>query len=122
MGKMCFAADMEELTMKAIIKAHDYMDVVNDLRRIQETINYGTDKVAGQLDCELRQKYPAIIAMLQFAASLPMQPPQYSIIVSDVSPKKANLWQDYYGILCDAAIKKGIKKDISYCIDHVEDS
>lgn len=121
MGKIFFASDMEALTFKAISESHDCADLTNDLRIIQETIIYGTDEEAGLLDCRLRQKYPGIVTMLQFCDSLPRQPFRYSAMASiDESPSKARLRQDYYGILCDVAIKKGIKKSISDCIDYVE--
>lgn len=121
MGKIFFASDMEVSTLKAISEAPDCADIANDLFKIQETIMHGTDEEAGLLDCRLRQKYPGIITMLHFCDSLPRQPFRYSTTTSlNESPNKARLRQDYYGILCDAAIKKGIKKSISDCIDYVE--
>lgn len=120
MGKIHFKTDMETATLKAIKEAHDCTEVATDLLRIQNTIAYGTDEEAMHLDLELRRKYPIIDAMLQIANSLPMQPSQRTATVSGESPSKANLWQDYYGILCDTAVKKNIKKSIEDCIDHVE--
>ena len=120
MGNIHFKADMETATLKAIKEAHDCTEVANDLLRIQRIIANGTDEEAMRLDLELRRKYPIIDAMLQIANSLPMQPSQRTATVSGESPSKANLWQDYYGILCDTAVKKNIKKSIEDCIDHVE--
>ena len=120
MGKIHFKDDVKVATWKAINEAHDCADVATDLLRIQNTIAYGTDEEAMHLDLELRRKYPIIDAMLQIANSLPMQPSQRTATVSGESPSKANLWQDYYGILCDTAVKKNIKKSIEDCIDHVE--
>lgn len=60
--------------------------------------------------------------MLQIANSLPVQPSQCAAAAAGESPSKANLWQDYYGILCHIAVKKGIKKSIEDCIDHVSKS
>ena len=44
--------------------------------------------------------------------------------IQNKDPKMAgysvNLEQDYWGILCDIAIKKGIKKGLEDCIGHVE--
>lgn len=120
MGKIHFKADMETATLKAIKEAHDCTEVANDLLRIQRIIANGTDEEAVHLDLELRRKYPIIDTMLQIANSLPMQPSQRTAAVSVESPSKANLWQDYYGILCDTAVKKNIKKSIEDCIDHVE--
>lgn len=121
MGKIFFASDMEALTFKVISESHDCADIANDLHMIQETITYGTDEDARLLDCRLRQKYTCIVSMLQFCDSLPKQPFRYSATTSlNESPNKAKLRQDYYGILCEVAIKKEIKKNISDCIDYVE--
>lgn len=117
-----FKADMETATLKIINEAYDCAEAANDLLRIQNTIAYGTDEDAMCLDSELRRKYPAINAMLQIADSLPMQPSQRVASASIESPSKANLRQDYYGILCDIAVKKNIKKSIQDCIDYTEES
>ena len=76
MGVIHFATDLESLTLNAIAKAHYCVDIVYDLSRIQTTIQYGTERDAGTLDLELRQKYPAICAMLQTANSMPTLPLQ----------------------------------------------
>ena len=119
MGKIYFKADMENATLKVIKEAHDCAEIANDLIRIQRIIAIGTDEDALHLDLELRQKYPVIDTMLQIANSLPVQPSQCAAAAAGESPNKANLRQDYYGILCDTAVKKGIKKSIEDCIDHV---
>ena len=119
MGVIHFATDLESLTLNAIAKAHDCVDIVYDLSRIQTTIQYGTERDAGTLDLELRQKYPAICAMLQTANSMPTLPLQRTSVARNESVNKANLRQDYYGILCDTAIKKGIKKNFEECIDRI---
>lgn len=120
MGKIYFAEGMEASTLKAINEAHDCADIANDLCRIQKTLTYGTDEEARQLDYEMRQKYPTICDMLSFSNSLSKQPSRYVAVTSEDAPYRASLWQDYYGILCHAAIKKGIKMSISDCIDHIE--
>ena len=56
MGKIYFASDLREQTLKALMEAHDCADVKNDLDRIQWTIQYGTNEQAGYLDREMRQK------------------------------------------------------------------
>ena len=119
MGKIHFKDEMEVATWKTIKETHDCVDVATDLLRIQNTIAYGTDEEAMRLDLELWEKYPAINAMLQIANSLPIQPSQCASAAGE-SPSKANLRQDYYGILCDTAVKKNIKKSIEDCIDHIE--
>lgn len=122
MGKIYFKADMENTTLNVIKEAHDCAEVANDLIRIQRTIAIGTDEDALHFDLELRRKYPVIDTMLQIANSLPVQPSQCAAAAAGESPSKANLWQDYYGILCDIAVKKGIKKSVEDCIDHVSKS
>lgn len=122
MGKIHFKADMENATLKVIKDAHDCAEVANDLLRIQNTIAYGTDEEAMRLDLELWKKYPTINAMLQIANSLPVQPSQCAAAAAGESPSKANLRQDYYGILCHIAVKKRIKESIEDCIDHVSQS
>ena len=122
MGKIYFASDLRERTLKALMEAHDCADVKNDLDRIQWTIQCGTNEQAGYLDWEMRQKYPMIDYMLQVANHFPAQAhsPRYCGKSITASPEKSNLEQDYWGILCDTAIKKGIKKRLEDCIDHVE--
>ena len=33
---------------------------------------------------------------------------------------KENLKLDFYGIICDVALKKGLKESLKDCIDHAE--
>lgn len=120
MGKIHFKADMKAAVLKIINESHDCAEIASDLFRIQRMIVYGTDEEAMHLDLELRRKYPIIDTMLRIANSLPTQPYQRTAAVSGETPSKANLWQDYYGILCDTAVKKNIKKNIEDCIDHIE--
>lgn len=124
MGKIYFASDLAERTLKALTETHEDMDVMNDLKRIQQMIQYGTNEQARALDREMRKKYPMIDCLLQAADNIPAQA-HFSIYCGQgitVSPEKSNLEQDYWGILCDTAIKKGIKRSIEDCIDHVEDA
>lgn len=122
MGKIYFASDLAERTLKALMEAHDCADVKKDLDRIRQMIQYGTKEQARALDQEMRQKYPMIDYMLQAADNIPAQA-HSSIYCGQgimVSPEKSNLEQDYWCILCDTAIKKGIKRRLEDCIDHVE--
>ena len=67
------------------------------------------------------QKYPAIDAMLRAADAMQTTPiPPYFATAKSVPSAKSNLQQDYWGIICDAAISKGIKKSIEDCIDHID--
>lgn len=120
MGKIYFASDLKERTLKALMEAHDCADVKNDLDRIQWTIQCGTNEQAGYLDREMRQKYPMIDYMLQSTDRFPARPARYCVETAASSFEKSNLEQDYWGILCDTAIKKEIKRSVEDCVDHVE--
>lgn len=120
MGKIYFASDLAERTLKALMEAHDCADVKKDLDRIRQMIQYGTNEQARALDQEMRQKYPMIDYMLQTTNRFPARPARYCVETAASSFEKSNLEQDYWGILCDTAIKKGIKRSIEDCIDHIE--
>lgn len=120
MGKIYFASDLRERVLKELMEAHDCADVKNDLDRIQWTIQCGTNEQAEYLDREMRQKYPMIDYMLQVANHFPVRPARHCVETAASSFEKSNLEQDYWGILCDTAIKKGVKKGLEDCIDHVE--
>ena len=120
MGKIYFASDLAERTLKALMEAHDCADVKKDLDRIRQMIQYGTNEQARALDQEMRQKYPMIGYMLQTTNRFPARPARYCVETAASSFEKSNLEQDYWGILCDTAIKKGIKRSIEDCIDHIE--
>lgn len=121
MGKIYFASDLAERTLKALMEAHDCADVKKDLDRIRQMIQYGTNEQARALDQEMRQKYPMIDYMLQTTNRFPARPARYCVETAASSFEKSNLEQDYWGILCDTAIKKGIKRRLEDCIDHVVD-
>ena len=121
MGTIHFVSGLESLTLKALKDAEDCADILKDLGRINDTITYGSEQDARALDYELQQKYPAIDAMLRAADALQTAPISSSLATAKSVPSaKSNLRQDYWGIICDAAIKKGIKKSIEDCIDHIE--
>ena len=102
MGTIHFVSDLESSALKALKDAEDCADIVNDLGR-------------------MLQKYPAIDAMLRVADTLQTAPiSSYFAAAKSVPSAKSNLQQDYWGIICDAAIKKGIKKSIEDCIDYIE--
>ena len=121
MGTIHFVSDLESSALKALKDAEDCADIVNDLGRIYYTITHGSEQDARALDHELRQKYPAIDAMLRAADALQTTPIlSYFATAKSVPSAKSNLQQDYWGIICDAAISKGIKKSIEDCIDHID--
>lgn len=119
MGKIYFASDLRERTLKALMEAHDRVDVKNDLDRIQWTIQCGMNEQARALDREMRQKYPMIDYMLQSTDRFSARPTRYCVETAASSLEKTNLEQDYWGILCDTAVKREIKRNIEDCIDHV---
>lgn len=121
MGTIHFVSDLESSALNALKDAEDCADIVNDLGRIHYTVTHGSEQNARALDHELRQKYPAIDAMLRAADALQTTPiPSYFATAKSVPSAKSNLQQDYWGIICDAAISKGIKKSIEDCIDHID--
>ena len=124
MGNIYFTPDLEIQVLKTIKEAYDCADVKNDLDRIRRTIQYGTNGQAGYLDREMRQKYPMIDYMLQVANHFPAQAHSQGYCGKGItaSPEKSNLEQDYWVILCDTAVKKGIKETLEGCIDRVEDT
>ena len=80
---------------------------------------------AEHLDAELRNKYPCIDNMLNIADSMPIQPsttPKSGSSKSSSAIIKSRLEQDKYGIICGAAVKKGIVKRIEHCIKEVRDN
>lgn len=124
MGNIYFTSDLEIQVLKAIKEAYDCADVKNDLDRIRWTIQRGTNEQAGYLDREMRQKYPMIDYMLQVANHFPAQAHSQGYCGKGIteSLEKSNLEQDYWGILCDTAVKKKIKETLERCIDRVEDT
>lgn len=122
-----FYDDLFAKTWETIKEAHDCTDILRDLDRIgQAKANvyaYGGVLAADQLDQELRQKYPTIDVMLRVADTMrtnPLLPPQTGRPLSAEETAISNLQQDYCGILCDMAVKKGIKKSIKDCIESVK--
>ena len=118
-----FYDDLVEKTVETIKEAYDCADILNDLKRINQAITniklYGNWSAADHLDQELRQKYPCIDNMVDFANSIPV-PVQR--VKKNYSPSEAvlsNLEQDYFGILCDTAIKKQMVHSIKEFIKNV---
>lgn len=119
----------QKLVAKALKEVSDYIDVAKDVSHIQFLVNspYTKDVLteARQLNHELRKKYPTIETMLAFAATMPKinfgagdQP-----LYADNAPAEIKaLVQDYYGILADVLIKKGIIQQIEQFIDRVTDN
>lgn len=120
MGKIYFAEGLFENVLRIIKESHDYLDVANDLKAIQNTIHNGSDFDAINLDDYLRRKYPIINTMLNIADSMPAHPASANPDATSQSSYKSMLVQDRCGILCQVAIDKGLEQDLKSCIDHVE--
>lgn len=121
MGTIHFVSGLESLTLKALKDAEDCADILKTLAELNTQLHTGQSRKHAALDYELQQKYPAIDAMLQAADNLQAtRIPLCFTTVKSGSSAKSNLQQDYWGIICDAAIKKGIKKRMEDCIDHIE--
>lgn len=119
-----FYDDLVEKTVETIKEAYDCANILNDLKRINQAITniklYGNWSAADHLDQELRQKYPFIDNMVDFANSIPV-PVQR--VKKNYSPSEAvlsNLEQDYFGILCDTAIKMQMVHSIKEFIKNVD--
>ena len=120
-----FYSTIQSKTLEIIKEAHDCADVLLDLNRIEQAEAnlynpYIGVSAADQLDRELRRKYPTIDKMLDLANTLLPPSPQASNIRSEEDRALSNLNQDYCGILCDTAVKKGLARSIKDCIESVD--
>ena len=110
--KIYFYDSLVAQTFEMVKRAHDCADVLNDLNRIGQAKakvrSCGDWRAADQLNYELRQKYPCIDAMNEVASSIPVEAPQTTKQYSIDEAVIENLTNDFYGILCDTAIKKGL--------------
>ena len=111
-------------TLETVKDAYDCADVLCDLGRIEQAkanVNlYGDVSAAYQLDEELRKKYPCIDAMINFANTMLLPVPQNRKSYSPSEAAVSNLTQDYYGILCDTAVKKEIVREMKQFIRAVD--
>lgn len=124
MGTIYLAQGLEDRVWEFVKESYEFYNVANDLLRIRDTLARGSDAYAMSLHLEMRQKYPMIDDMLRIADALERILPSQNITnitgITYESLSKAYLRQDYIGIICDTAIKMGIKKTIRECIDHVD--
>ena len=104
-----------------IYEAEDYIDVAKDLSEIEYIYNNGSYYEAERLHAKMLRKHPIIGDLLQLANTLSPQPTsQNSTGTTYAFPNKENLKLDFYGIICDVALKKGLKESLKDCIDHAE--
>lgn len=111
-------------TLETIKDAHDCADILNDLNRIEQAKAnvklYDSVSAAIQLNQELREKYPGIDVMLNFADTMLPPSPRGATVSSESEVAISALTQDYYGILCDTAVKKEIVQGIKQVIKTVD--
>ncbi len=111
-------------TLETIKAAHDCANVLCDLSQIEQAkanVNLcGGVSVARQLDKKLRKKYPCIDTMINFANTMLSQVSQSKKTYSPNEAAVSNLIQDYYGILCDTAVKKEIVQEMKQFIRFVD--
>ena len=104
-----------------IYEAKDYIDVAKDLSEIEYIYNNGSYYEAERLHAKMLHKYPIIMELFQLANALSQQPTfQNSTETAKALMNKENLKLDFYGIICDVALKKGLKESLKDCIDHAE--
>lgn len=119
-----FYNTIQNRALEIIKEAYDCADVFGDLKRIEQAkANLYTDRgvsTADQLDRELRQKYSAIDLMLDLANTMLPSAQHASTIRSEDDRAISNLNQDYCGVLCGTAVKKGLARSIKDCIEFVD--
>lgn len=119
-----FYDELVAKTLETIKEAYDCADILNDLNRINQAMTnvklYGDWYAANQLDRELRQKYPCIDNMVNFANSIPIPVPRAKKNYSAGEAVLSDLQQDYFGILCDTAIKKKMVHSVKEFIKNVD--
>ncbi len=111
---------------KEIRELHDLADVLGDINKIEKAIfrigQYGDLQTARNLDIDLRNKYPSINKMIEIGTALRTTINTNVTVLQNVREidEIEALKQDYYGILCDTAIKKGLIHQIEQFIDRVD--
>lgn len=125
--KIHFDKDLIAKAFKITHEAVDLIDVAHDIDAINgilskpSTIENLVSAVA--LDKILRERYPTIEKMLEVADCFSISPVPVSSNNSQDPPypnEYKNLEQDYFGILCDVLMKKGVTSSIEQCIKRVD--
>lgn len=119
-----FDSKLVSKAIEAAKDADDLVDVTKDLQQIKTAeagvLQFGDIVTARRLDAKLREKYPIIDEMLdlanQMSPALQTGASSYAQLPQEVS----NLQQDYYGIICHIALKKGIVQSIKQFIKSVD--
>ena len=119
-----FNNDIVYRTLKAVKESHDCIDMINGLQRIDNACYkakyYNNINEAISLDQELRQKYPYIDKMINFANSFYSSHSKPVFNCDCVRTICDILIQDYYGILYYAALKKEIINRLEEFITKVD--
>lgn len=104
--------------LQIIKDADDLHDIAIDLKRIEQLFSIELTpevmETAKMLDNKLRYKYPTINTMINIANSVPVR--NTSSTECEYQPLEF-LKQDYFGIICDTALKKGFASSIEEFIE-----
>lgn len=119
-----FDSELISKTIETARESADLIDVTKDLQQIKNAeagvLQFGDFVTARSLNAKLRGKYPIIDEMLELAnrmvPALQTRPSHHTQLPQEVS----NLQQDYYGIICHIALKKGIVQSIKHFIKSVD--
>lgn len=120
-----FHEELVAKTIEIIKDATDLADVRIDMQKIVDAQNriqkFGDTITARRLDAELRKKYPIIDEMLASANIIcsPAQQASMGANQTEATPEASALQQDYCGVLCHVAQKKGIIQSIKQFIKSV---
>lgn len=111
--------ELYQRVCEVIKDAHDCRDILSDLKEIDNAL-YGLQYGEGQkeawlLDYQLRNKYPLIKAFLDEARSMLLFTAGRTQSIESVEVMA--LKQDRCGIICHAALKKGIVQNIKEMLD-----
>ena len=119
-----FDSELVSKAIEAAKDAADLMDVTEDLQQIKNAeagvLQFGDIVTACRLDAKLREKYPIIDEMLDLANRMSPALQTGSSIYAQLPQEVSNLQQDYYGIICHIALKKGIVQSIKQFIKSVD--
>lgn len=115
-----FDLELVSKVIEAARDATDLRDINFDFQRIKsaetDVLQFGDVVTAQRLDAELREKYPIIDKMLDIAKSMPSALQTGSSNHAQLPQEVNNLQQDYYGIICHIALKKGMVQSVKQFI------
>lgn len=128
--KIHFDEDLTANALKIVRESIDLSETANDIDNIDKIKRMLLMRPTPQLlslarkfDILLRKKYPTISEMLVAANRLPFLPASGAANNAQDPPypqEYKNLEQDYFGILCDVLMKKGITASIEQFIKKLD--